>query len=297
MFYKNNKEHIVTTDDFDRYVYSDVGRDVKVNINPEEDDEGFSIVDYGWMRKMVSHSVQVFKMNIPWEDTNIVDTTKNVVPIRGTTNKLVVKHATIDIPKLKNICRDNKEVGNCLNYLCKMLLHKDGKINSFLYTLWNDCMKQKQFCVEKYTYDEITNAVTSVTFRFVATKWNDSWEFNKSSDSDYEFPRKQRKVVMGCDRPARITVNSGEISSEDYAKEQEEIMEVVGPVIFGKSEEQKEKENLPVKHDVTIISKSSENSEETEKLKTKRKVTKKPIEISADDDTCSIADLANNKLG
>lgn len=299
MFYKNNKEFIAD-DGFDRYIYSDVGRDVKINISPEMDDEGFSAIDYGWMRKMVTHSIAVFKQSIPWEDTSIVDTTKNVLPIRGTNNKLVVKHATINIPKLRNLCAGNRDVAACLNYMCKMLLHKEGKINSFLYTLWNDTMKQKQFCIEKYAYDESTNQVTSVTFRFVATKWNDSWEFNsynKSNDNNYKRSRNVT-ITMGCDRPARVNVVAPDTDENLLSPEEQEIMDSIGSVIFGNDEAE---EKDVVKHNVTIVTNAkSENisSEIEEKAKSSKKKIK-PVNVTTEDDDekVPIADLANCKLG
>ena len=288
MFYKNNKERIAD-DGFDRYVYSDVGRDVKVNANPDNEDEGYSAIDYGWMRKMVTHSVSVFKRNIPWEDTSIVDTTKNVLPIRGTTNKLVVKHATIDVFKLRAACSDNKSVGYCLDYLCRMLLHKDAKVSSFLYTLWNDAMKQERFCVEKYTYDENTSKVTTVTFRFIATKWNDSWEVNFNKNMNNAKTRKITTVTMGCDRPARVNISSNDEDVLTLAEQ--EIMDAVGPTIFGNEE-------IEVKHDMVVVTKDKSEEAETAAPAFTKKVIKKPVVIvDTDEDKASIADIVNCKLG
>lgn len=294
MFYKNAKEHIVNDYAFDHYVYSDVGKEVKIN-SMSDDDVGFSINDYGSMRRMVMKSILNFKQNIPWEDTNIVDTTKNTISMRDTDNKLVVKHATIDIDKLKYFCHGNRDMMECIDYLCKMLLHKDSKISSYLYTLWNDCMKEKRFCVEKYTYNETVNRVTTVTFRFVAIKWHNTWDNEETNIRRNNFRnRKTITVDMGCDRPARVNIQNDDCGEDYLTPEEEAIMAELGPKIFGTDTESK-----PVKHNVVVVSKHSDNSsEELPKPDYKNTVMKKPIDVSInDEEKATIASIANLQLG
>lgn len=166
---------------FNELLYSEIG-DTQV-LKPKEGLEGLE--QYGNMKNKVAHVVKVVTKLCPWYKASVK---KVVVDLKNGKDQVYIKYVTVRMSDVKDV--GNKELDRCFEYLRHMLTAKN--IDDALYSAWADAMCERRFCIERIG-ENSAGELTSVTFRFVVTKYNGSW---KTDEVEREVGRNRRPKTV-----------------------------------------------------------------------------------------------------
>ena len=187
---------------FKDMLYSEYGKDADIQ------DTGLEL--FGDMKRKVSYAAKVITKYCPWNKAIV---TKKEVLMADGVNSVCVKWVKV---KLQDILdTKNKQLIECFEYISSMIKNEN---NNLLYTLWTDAMSEKKYNIDAFSFDSKSGQVLSITFRFVMTKWNGSWE-ESTTEKEVEFtkpaPKKEKEQIK---KPAKSAVKKP-------AKKEKEVKE------------------------------------------------------------------------
>lgn len=173
---------------FKDMLYSEYGMsDKSTTYCSQEDEKG--LLGYGDMKRLVSYACKVITKFCPW---NKCEVTKKEVAM-GDGNAVVIKWVKIKFAEIE--ATKNEALINCYKNVQKMLLWKQNGIPELMYALWSDAMTEKRFCIDRYTSPDKDGNISAITFRFIATKWNGSWEEPKDEVPEVKVTKPEPKPV------------------------------------------------------------------------------------------------------
>lgn len=181
---------------FNDLLYSEIGEDMK--LEPKEGFEGLE--HYGSMKRKVFHYVRVITKLCPWDKAVVK---KHIVDLMNGKDKVYIKYVTVRLSDVKEV--GSKNLDEAFDYIVKMLTATN--IEDVLYNAWQDAMCERRFSIERVLENE-KHEITAITFRFIATKFNDTWRDQTKNETE--------RVVTRIRRPETI-----EEEQKEFAKSQE----------------------------------------------------------------------------